>query len=94
MAKLDYSYANVSNSRNVLVTNRNKIEEYFNKYNASLNELKSNWQGSSASVSESDFNELIANYNRFMEKVNEFIVSLDYAEKQFVTAEQESKSQY
>lgn len=89
-----YNYSNVVNYKNALINNKDQMVDLFEKYKNELTNIESSWQGQSGSVSRDDMNRLIADYNGFINKVNEFISNLTLAENTFTEAEKQSMSTY
>lgn len=89
-----YNYANVSNYREKLQSNKTSMIELFNKYSNEIPRLDDIWKGSSGTASANEMQSLRQLYNGFINKVDEFISTLQLAENSFLTTERESSSQY
>lgn len=89
-----YNYNNVINYKNTLINNKDQMVDLFEKYKNELTNIEGSWQGQSGSVSVDDMNKLIADYNGFLNKVNEFINTLTLAESTFADTEKQTMSTY
>ena len=89
-----FNYENVVSFKDVLISNRNKMEDSFGKYQGELNRLDSNWEGMSGNVSKEEMSRLFTQYNGFLSKVNDFITVLSDSEESFATTENQNVSRY
>ena len=89
-----FNYNNVTNYKEILIANRNKMDELVNNYKKELNNMESNWMGQSGRVSREDMQKLINDYNGFLNKVNDFIEILTVSQNSFVDSEQQNMSSY
>ena len=89
-----FNYNNVVNYKNTLITNRDQMDDLFNKYKTELTNLESSWMGQSGSISRDDMNYLIQQYYGFLNKVNDFITTLSNTETTFSDTEKQNMSTY
>lgn len=89
-----FNYNNVVNYKNNLITNRDQMNDLFQKYNNELTKMDASWMGQSASVSKEDMAYLIQQYNGFLNKVNDFITVLSNSETTFIETEKQTISTY
>ena len=89
-----FNYSNVSNYKNTLITNRDKMDELFNKYKGELSNLEGSWIGQSGNISRDDMQYLMQMYNGFLNKVNDFISTLSNTEATFADTEKQNMSTY
>ena len=89
-----FNYNNVTSYKDILETNRNRMDELFRKYQGELQNVESNWMGQSGRVSQEDMQKLINDYNGFLNKVNDFITVLAASQNSFVETENQNISTY
>ena len=89
-----FNYENVTSSRNRLVSNRDTMNDLFNKYQTELQKIDAAWMGQSGNASKEEMNYLIGKYNGFLSKVNDFILQLEQAQTTFIEAESTNSTRY